>query len=86
MKIEKLLQYIDILLYISKNDKIELRIIADKFNISYQTIHSLIEKWKNEGYIERKRKDILILGGDKYEYSLTEKCRKLILDLKKKFE
>ncbi|MBN1214022.1 MAG: MarR family transcriptional regulator [Candidatus Lokiarchaeota archaeon] len=84
MKIKKLLKYIDILLFLSNIDKVELRIISEKFDISYQTIHSLIEKWKDEGYVERKRKEILILGGDKYEYKITEKGKKTIQLLKRK--
>jgi len=84
MKIEKLVQYIDILLFLSENDKIELRVISEKFNLSYQTVHSLIEKWKDEGYVERKRKEVLFLGGDKYEYTITDKGKKVIKDLKEK--
>ena len=84
MKIEKLIQYIDILLFLSKNNKVKLRVISDKFKLSYQTIHSLIEKWKKDGYVERKRKEILLLGGDKYEYNITDKGKEIIKNLKEK--
>ena len=81
MKFDKLIQQLEILIYIFKNKKVELRTLSTEFNLSYQTIHFLIEKWRKEGYIEKNRKEILILGGDKYEYRLNEQSRKLIINL-----
>ena len=81
MKFDKLIQQLEILIYMLKNEKVELKTISTKFNLSYQTVHFLIEKWRKEGYVEKKRKDVLILGGDKYEYKLNEKSKNLIINL-----
>ncbi len=86
MKIEKLKLYLNILLYIFKNRPTEVRAICNEFNLSYTTVEGLIKKWMEEGYIYRQQKEILLLGGDRFEYSMTDTGINLLRDLKKNFE
>ncbi len=81
MKIETINNYIKLLIFLYKNEKVELNSIVNRFNIKYPTIHKVLEKWKDAGYITKIKKKVIYLGGDKYVYKITPQGEKFLLDI-----
>lgn len=81
MKIETINNYIRLLIFLYKNENVELNSIVSRFNIKYTTIHKVLEKWKGEGYITKTRKKIIYLGGDKHEYKISPQGEKFLFDI-----
>ncbi|MHA1285309.1 MAG: hypothetical protein ACTSQP_22640 [Promethearchaeota archaeon] len=48
---------------------------------SYRTIHELFEKWEREGIFTRKMGYEIVIGGDRYFYSLTSEGKKFVKSL-----
>jgi len=83
MKIETINNYIKLLIFLYKNENVELNSIVSKFNIKYPTIHRVLEKWKDAGYVSKTRKKVIYLGGDKYVYKISPQGEKFLLDIAK---
>jgi len=49
--------------------------------LSYRTIHKLFEKWEREGILTRKMGNEIVIGGDRYFYSLTSEGKKFVKSL-----
>lgn len=73
MKISTLKTHIELLLYLYEHPNSILNEIQSTLDISYSTAHKILEKYKVQEIVNRTRKEPLILGGDKYEYYLSEK-------------
>ncbi len=84
MKIETINNYIKLLIFLYKNENVELNSIVSRFNIKYPTIHKVLEKWKGEGYITKTRKKVIYLGGDKYVYKISPQGERFLLDIAEK--
>lgn len=81
MKIETINNYIKLLIFLYKNENVELNSIVNRFNIKYPTVHKVLEKWKDEGYVTKTRKKVIYLGGDKYVYKISPQGEKFLLDI-----
>lgn len=64
---------IKILLYVKQHPRCEIQVIADFFELSYPRANELINKFFNAGYVEKLRKEIIILGGEKLEICISKK-------------
>ena len=53
-------------------------LLGEDIVLSYRTIHKLFEKWEREGILTRKMGDEIVIGGDKYFYTLTNQGKKLV--------
>jgi len=81
MKIETINNYIKLLIFLYKNKNVELNSIVSKFNIKYPTVHKVLEKWKDAGYIAKTPKKVIYFGGDKYVYKISPSGEKFLLDI-----
>ena len=73
MRIRTLKTHIELLLYLFEHPNSILNEIQSTFDINYSTAHKILEKYKAQEIVNRTRKEPLILGGDKYEYHLSDK-------------
>ena len=78
MKADKLQMYLTLLKFAAVNKHFELRTAEARLGISYSTLYVIVSKWEKEGLLERVKKDLLLLGGDRYEYFLTKKGKAFI--------
>ena len=62
-----------LLAYLHSKPNIELKNICSEFDVKYSTLFRIISTWETEGLISKIKKKVMLLGGDKYEYSLTQK-------------
>jgi len=68
---KRIKDYTDILLYIHSQGEVEIKVVAEKFNMGASTIDSLFKQWMRNDYIKREKKKGTY-GGYGYHYSLTE--------------
>ena len=77
---------IKILLYLKQNPRCEIYLIAKYFDISYARANNLINKFFDAGYVEKNRKEVIILGKERLEISLSKKGEQFLLEMHEEFE
>ena len=77
MALKKIEKYIDLLLFLYANKKVDVGTIEKKFGMKYITVNKLFKIWMQEGLIERE-KIIGTHGGYSYQYYLNEKGIKFL--------
>jgi len=73
---------IRLILFLLSKPRFEVNELSSKIEMPYQSLNKLLKGWLKEGLIKRERKEVLILGGSKYEYELTKKGSELLKELK----
>ncbi len=81
MRIETLATHLRLLTYLATHPNSTLNIISETLDILYPTAHKMVSKYIDQEIITQSRKEILLLGGDKYEYRLSEKGRQFLKDI-----
>ncbi|MHA1293997.1 MAG: hypothetical protein ACTSQJ_15200 [Promethearchaeota archaeon] len=71
MNLNTIEKYVDLLLLLYSNKNSEINKLASLSNLGYQRIHKALKKWEDAGFIKKRRRDVLILGGNKYEFNLS---------------
>ncbi|MHA1395795.1 MAG: hypothetical protein ACTSRZ_20020, partial [Promethearchaeota archaeon] len=71
MNLNTIKEYVNLLLLLYSNKNSEINKLASLSNLGYQRIHKALKKWEETWFIEKLKKDILILGGNKYEFNLS---------------
>ena len=58
--------------------------------MKYNTLHTALNKWADAGFIDKVRKEQMLLGGDKDEYVISNKgvefIKHLVIDLQKNLD
>ena len=75
---------IDILIHLSNHPDVDSSQIIDALHINYRQVQYILNKRSADGHVVKKRKEQLVLGGEKYNYSLTEKGFSFLKELKGK--
>ena len=73
---------IRLILFLLSKPRFEVNELSSKIEMPYQSLNKLLKGWLKEGLIKRERKEVLILGGSKYEYELTKRGTELLKELK----
>ena len=73
MRFQFLEIHLKLLIYLAKHPKSVLNDIKEYLNVNYRTVHRMVGDYITQGIIIRIRKEPLLLGGDRYEYELTER-------------
>jgi len=77
---------IKILLYLKQHPRCEIPVIADLFKLSYVRANQLINKFFDAGYVEKYRKEKMMLGGEKLEISVSKKGISFLQDMHEEFK
>lgn len=80
MKLEKIIPYLQILLYLQKNKDVELNAMVKNLGVNYQTAHTALKKWKKSGFITIQMKDKFVMGESKLNYNITKAGEKILED------
>ncbi len=90
MKIQTLENYIKLLQILSSGKNLEIKTIQKKLDMKYNTLHTALNKWADAGFINKIRKEQILLGGDKDEYVISNKgvefIKQLVIDLQKNLD
>jgi len=77
---------IKMLLYLKQHPRCEIHVIADFFKLSYARANELINKFFTAGYVEKHRKEKMMLGGEKLEISISKKGISFLKDMHEEFK
>jgi len=84
MKFPTLRQHIKLLQILLSEESIVIRDLEERTGIKYNTLNTTLNKWVKSNNLKKTLNEPLLLGGDKYRYSLTNKAIiSLIKDLQK---
>jgi DNA-binding PadR family transcriptional regulator len=81
MKLQKLKQYIEILLFLNSPYGVSTATISERFQVPYQTLVSLLKRWGKSGYVKKKIKETKEFGGAKMSFHLTPQGKSFIKKL-----
>jgi len=74
VRLETLVSYLKMLLYIYEKGEIEVKELEDLafINLKYQTIKNALDKWVHSGFLNIRtlKKPELLLGGPRFKYSI----------------
>ena len=73
---------IEILSYLSNHLGVDTSQIIEALNINWRQVNYILNKRSEDGYVVKKRKDRIFLGGEKYNYTLTERGFLFLKELK----
>ena len=74
---------IEILLYLSTHPGVDTSQIIEALHINWRQVNYILNKRSEDGYVVKKRKEQLMLGGEKYDYTLTESGFTFLSELKR---
>jgi len=77
---------IDILLYLSTHPGADTSQIVGDLKMNWRQVNYILNKRSEDGYVEKTRKDRLMLGGEKFDFTLTEAGLSFLTELKEKLE
>lgn len=78
MRIKTLNKYNKVLRILYFKKVTSIRDLEKAVGMSYNTLNSTLKSWVEEGFVERREKTPLLLGGDRFEFSLTSKGEDLV--------
>ena len=58
-----------------------IRDLEKVVDLSYNTLNYTLNSWVEEGFVKKSKKVLLLLGGDRFEFSLTEEGEKFVKEL-----
>lgn len=83
LRIEFLIAHIDLLTYISTHPGCEIPELSAHLGLSYSSVYDMVDDYVAQELVSRSRKEVMMLGGSKYEYTLTEKGEQIVEKMKK---
>jgi len=87
MKFPTLRQHIKLLQILLSEESIVIRDLEQRTGIKYNTLNTTLNKWVKSNDLKKTLNEPLLLGGDKYRYSLTNKAIiSLIKDLQENLD
>ena len=78
MSIQTTESNIRILFLLYSKQKLSIKSIQKEILLHYNTISDKLDKWRKSGIVTRSKKSTLLLGGDRYEYQLTNEGIKFV--------
>jgi len=73
MKFPTLQQHIKLLQILLSEESVVIRDLERRTGIKYNTLNTTLNKWVKSNHLKKTLNEPLLLGGDKYRYSLTNK-------------
>ena len=74
MKFPTLQQHIKLLQILLSEESVVIRDLEERTSIKYNTLNTTLNKWVKSNHLKKTMNEPLLLGGDKYRYSLTNKA------------
>jgi len=74
MKFPTLRQHIKLLQILLSEESIVIRDLEKRTGIKYNTLNTTLNKWVKSNDLKKTINEPLLLGGDRYRYSLTNKA------------
>jgi hypothetical protein len=82
MKLERIKQYIQILVFIHSKGTVHIPEVCEHFSSAYTTINDQFTKWTAEGFLKREEIQKVKLSDPTYRFSLTVKGVQYLEDLR----
>jgi len=74
MKFPTLRQHIKLLQILLSEESVVVRDLEQRTGIKYNTLNTTLNKWVKSNDLKKTLNEPLLLGGDKYRYSVTNKA------------
>ena len=84
MSIRRIKKQVNILLHIHKNPGQSLEELANNVKIKYQNLYKKVEKYVKAGLVIKNKREPMVMGQPKFEYSLSEKAIKILKSMAQK--
>lgn len=81
MKLSEIEELVDWLLYVYSKQKIDLVSISEEKDLPYQKLNRYFNKLTKGNFLNKVRREEIVMGQPKYDYELSDGARKRLLEL-----